>query len=95
MQVLTDWWEQVRRVLMRRRHAYNVTFRSPLGEEVLRDLARFCRAHESTFHTDARALAMAEGRREVWLRIQNHLNLTPDELWQLYSGRPSGDTNVS
>ena len=87
MQVI-DWWEQVRRVLMRRRHAYNVTFRAPLGEEVLRDLARFCRAHESTFHSDARAHAMAEGRREVWLRIQNHLNLTPDELWQLYSGRP-------
>ncbi len=95
MQVLTDWWEQVRRVLMRRRHAYNVTFRAPLGEEVLRDLARFCRAHESTFNPNARAHAMAEGRREVWLRIQNHLNLTPDELWELYSGRPSGDANVS
>jgi hypothetical protein len=95
MQVLSDWWEQVRRVLMRRRHAYNVTFRAPLAQEVLRDLARFCRAHESTFNTDARAHAMAEGRREVWLRIQNHLNLTPDELWELYSGRPSGDQNVS
>ena len=29
---------------------------------------------------------MLEGRREVWLRIQNHLNLTQSELWALHSG---------
>ena len=33
--------------------------------------------------------AVIQGRREVWLRIQNHLQLTPDQLWELYSGRPS------
>jgi hypothetical protein len=91
MQVI-DWWEQVRRVLMRRRHAYNVTFRAPLGEEVLRDLARFCRAHESTFHPDPRLHAVAEGRREVFLRICYHMNMTPDELWEFYSGGENADS---
>jgi len=54
------------------------------GQVVLADLARFCRAHETTFHMDPRAHAVAEGRREVWLRIAYHLKLTDDELWQLY-----------
>ena len=70
--------------LSRRRTAYIRTFRNAFGDEVLSDLARFCRANQSTFHPDARAHAVAEGRREVWLRIQSHLQLTDDELWALY-----------
>lgn len=73
-------------LLMKRRHAYQSTFRAPTAETVLADLARFCRANQSTFHTDERAHALLEGRREVWLRIVQHLNLTPDELFALYSG---------
>lgn len=70
--------------LARRRTAYVKTFISPFGQEVLADLAKFCRAHETTFHPDARAHAVAEGRREVFLRIQKHLQLSDDQLWQLY-----------
>lgn len=70
--------------LARRRTAYVKTFLTPFGDEVLRDLARFCRAHSSTFHPDPRAHALAEGRREVWLRIAQHLHLTEDELWRIY-----------
>lgn len=70
--------------LSRRRYTYQQTFLNPFGEEVLSDLAKFCRANESTFHSDARAHAVAEGRREVWLRIQRHLNLTDEQLWKLY-----------
>lgn len=73
---------------MSRRHNYQLTFRSPPGQVVLKDLARFCRAHKSTFHVDPRAHAMMEGRREVWLRIAQHMNMTPDELWALHSGLP-------
>ena len=73
--------------LGRRRTAYIKTFNSPFGTEVLEDLAHFCRAHETTFHDDPRAHAVAEGRREVWLRIQKHLQLTDDQLWALY-GKP-------
>ena len=79
--------EKARRFLMRRRHNYRLTFLSPPGQEVLRDLAAFCRANETTFHTDARLHAVAEGRREVWLRIANHLNMPPEDLWSLYTRR--------
>jgi len=68
--------EQARDFLFRRRTAYVKTFLNPFGDEVLRDLAKFCRAHATTFH--------AEGRREVFLRIAHHLNLSEDELWRLY-----------
>lgn len=52
-------------------------------QEVLKDLAKFCRAHKTTFNPDSRAHAAIEGRREVWLRIQSHLNLSDDQLWNL------------
>jgi hypothetical protein len=52
---------------------------------VKRDLARFCRADVSAFHEDPRAHAALEGRREVWLRIQQHLNMTTPELVALYT----------
>lgn len=72
-----------------RRHAYRTTFKGPVAEVVLQDLAKFCRAHQSTFHADPRAHAVAEGRREVFLRIAHHLNLTDEQLWALYSGLPT------
>jgi hypothetical protein len=51
---------------------------------VLADLAKFCRANTSTFHPDVRAAAALDGRREVFLRIAHHLNLTDEHLWALY-----------
>lgn len=86
---MKEWLEKLRIALGARRHAYRTVFKGPYSEVVLKDLARFCRAHESTFIADPRAHALAEGRREVWLRLQNHLQLTPDQLWTLYSGRPA------
>ena len=80
--------EDVRNFLFRRRYAYTATFNGPLAEEVLRDLARFCRAAESTHATEPRDAARLDGRREVWLRIQHHLKLNSDDLWKLYSGAP-------
>jgi len=92
--------DEIRKLLNRRRWAYQATFRAPSAELVLRDLARFCRANHTTFHSDPRLHAVLEGRREVWLRIANHLNMTPDELWRLYgeggSERPArGVVDVS
>ena len=75
---------EARQYLAKRRTAYVKTFDSPFGEEVIQDLAKFCRAHESTFHADPRVHAVAEGRREVWLRLQHHLQLTDEQLWKLY-----------
>lgn len=53
-------------------------------EDVLKDLAKFCRAHQSTFHSDPRIAANLDGRREVWLRIQNYLQLDIKELFKLH-----------
>lgn len=51
---------------------------------VLMDLARFCRAHDTTFHQDARMHSVLEGRREVWLRIQEYLELDIEEIYNLH-----------
>ena len=66
--------------------AYNRVFdkKSPYTKDVLKDLAKFCRAHESTFLPDQRAHAVLEGRREVWLKIQEHLQLTMDQIYELH-----------
>jgi hypothetical protein len=74
--------------ISRRRTCYIRTFQGPLAEEVLADLARFCRANETTFHPDPRVEARLDGRREVWLRIQRHLQLTDEQLYQLHSPGP-------
>lgn len=84
--MLAEVRDRLRALLGTRQYHYQKTFRAPIAEPVLRDLARFCRANTSTFHPDARAHAVAEGRREVWLRIQNHLQLSPEELFRLSTG---------
>ena len=78
--------QRVREFFTMKKRAYNMTFNTGniFSRTVLKDLSKFCRADKTTFHEDARAHAVMEGRREVWLRIQNYLQLTPDELWDLY-----------
>lgn len=76
--------EKAARHLDSRRMAYLQLFKGPVAEEVLEDLAVFCRADASTFNPDERVHALLEGRREVWLRIQDHLNLSPDQLLAKY-----------
>lgn len=68
-----------------RKTSYQLTFNEGVHAKlVLKDLARFCRANDTTFLPDARAHAVLEGRREVWLRIQKYINLSPEELLDLY-----------
>lgn len=73
--------------IRKRRYAYRRMFLGENGlnadgQTVLADLAKFCRANSSTAvvspisrSVDPIATAMAEGRREVWLRIMAHLHL--------------------
>lgn len=72
-----------------KRTDYLHTYGSPAGQRVLIDLASFCRANETCFHPDQRLHAVAEGRREVWLRHQKFLKLTAEEQMQLYLARPA------
>lgn len=78
----------MKRFVFARKHAYQLVFDkdNQAAKQVLKDLVRFCRANKTTFHADPRAHAVLEGRREVWLRIQQHLQLAPEELFKLYGG---------
>ena len=78
---------KARSFLSTRAQSYRVTFDNVHGQRVLKDLARFCRAHQTTVHADERMTYVLEGRREVWLRIQQHLQLSDEELWQMLDGR--------
>ena len=77
---------ETREFLQQRQSAYRLAFGSPAGQEVLKDLLKFCRARKTTFNADPRVHAALEGRREVWLRIEDHIGLTLDELFELASG---------
>lgn len=87
----TELKEKAYQILMARRHAYRQTFKSEHGQRVLEDLSLFCRAAETTFHEDPRAHALLEGRREVWLRVLHHLQLSPDQLFQIYTKAATRD----
>lgn len=79
--------------IMGRRRAYRALFLggpngrlNPNAEVVLADLVRFARVHGSTYRVDAQgradpiAMAYAEGRREVALRILAHLHVSDADL---------------
>jgi len=78
--------ERVKDFLFSRQQAYRSVFDGPKGDIVTADLARFCRAVESTGHPDPHMAARLDGRREVFLRIQQHLQLSQDDLWKLLNG---------
>lgn len=66
--------------------AYRMTFGDGIIKEghtayVLEDLAKFCHANTTTLNE------RQAGRREVWLRIQEQLRMTPEQLMQLNSQR--------
>ena len=80
---------QIERILKRRSH-YRATFNTPAGEHVLADLRRFCRASASSVIVspqsgviDTHAMAVNEGRREVFLRIAAHLHLDDSALMRI------------
>ena len=80
--------------LDKRRRAYREVFQGPDAELVLTDLAKFCSAHSSTFVPDdpgGRTSAFREGRREVFLRIQEMIRIDDEKMRQYVENQ--GDTN--
>lgn len=78
--------EKAKAIVFNRQKAYQTVFDDgEMAKQILDDLARFCRANESTFHEDPRVHAVLEGRREVWLRIRQHLDMGSEDLWNRYS----------
>jgi len=61
------------------------------GSEAMKDLARFCFAFETCAGPDDKLTMLKSGRREVWLRIQQHLHLQPEELAALYRAVAAGE----
>lgn len=61
--------------------AYQLAFKEAAGKAVLDDLALFCRASETcVVPGDRDRTYVLEGRREVYLRIKEYLDKTPEEL---------------
>jgi len=74
--------------LRTKRVNFKVALGSPAGQTVLRDLGEFCRAYESAAVAGDRDKTMIlVGRREVWLRIQQYLELTDAQLLSIRSGK--------
>lgn len=81
--------------LMKRRMAYRACFHGDDGlihddgKRVLADLAKFCRVYQSTAQRgadgsiDPIATHIAEGRREVFLRIQSQLQVDDSDLREM------------
>lgn len=79
------------------RRDYSACLMTPSGDEltppglaVMKDIASFCGAYRSnikiatlTGAIDPIAMAMAEGRRQVFLHIQQRLKLTDDQILQM------------
>lgn len=73
-------------LIRQRKQGYSHTFKDDdrFARIVLADLARFCRANETTFNADPRVDALLQGRREVFLRIAQHLDMTESELYDRF-----------
>jgi hypothetical protein len=69
----------------RRQRDYSITFsRTNISaQRVVADLQDFCCGNRTTVGGDHDQMMIREGRRQVWLRIQRALNLTPEEQFNL------------
>ncbi len=78
-------------IIRQRARGYKLAVNAPGVQDMLADLAGFCRAVRLVADKetlDPTRLAILVGRQQVWERIQHHFNLTTDELYALYLGRP-------
>lgn len=77
-----------REALQARQKAYHLAFSPIAGQEVLKDLMKFCRGGpgEVPWDKDPRISDVLMGRYEVFQRIMQHMGLSPDRLCVLYSG---------
>lgn len=84
-------------VIRHRSTGYKLALNAPGVQDMLQDLASFCRAVRLTDSKgkvddaevlDPTRMAILVGRQQVWERMQHHFNLTTQELYQLYTGKP-------
>lgn len=78
-----EWLRQLKR-------AYCLTFQfnQPANIQVLQNLAVFCFASKScAVPGDHERSLMNEGRREVWLHINEYLRLNEAQIYELKTGK--------
>lgn len=86
--------EDALRIFTDRKRAYQLTFGSDAGRAVLIDLEPFCRAKETcVVPGDRDKTYVLEGRRETFLRIRDHLDLTVEQLIEKYTRPATGATS--
>lgn len=73
--------------LLGRQTDYVKVFSSVPGKRVLADLMKFGRIGEVAMGPDDRTTNILQGRQEFAVRILQHLNLSQEELFKLYSGK--------
>lgn len=76
------------RTIQERATDYKAVFTTPAGQRVLDDLKVRGFYDQPTFHADSRVHAANEGMRMLLLHILQQVEKTPDELSQIYQGRP-------
>lgn len=69
--------------IVRVKNAYRALEKTLEGQIVLRDLARTCNAASTTFDKDPQQHSFNAGKRQVWLRIQNMINMPDREVYEL------------
>lgn len=72
--------------LMHRKVAYQLFFKQPAGQEVLGDLLKFSKWVEGPARPTTEETWRVIGRQDVIRRIQQHINLTSEQLFALYNG---------
>ena len=80
--------------LTERKRAYQLSFTSPAGQSVIKDLVRYCAVKATTFSSAAsnhERMILLEGRRQVYLRILQHLELDVEQLYKLYEDKGDYD----
>jgi len=69
------------KLLRRKQTDYRLALGDESGKVVLADLRTFCNPTRTNFSTDPLEMARMEGRREVFLRIANFMNVDFDEYY--------------
>ena len=71
--------------------SYRLCFSSPAGREVLKDLMAFCHFRRPLAlrdaPVDANDVLLAEGSRQVFLRIITIMSLSAEQITTLFGGR--------
>ncbi len=90
VEVVGDAIDRAQAELRGRQEAYGRVFKGqPFAgdvDKVLADLRKFCRGGQTPWDADPRVHALLTGRFEVYTRIQQHLGMSFDELWETLNG---------